>query len=142
MRQHSSGRFEVALPATEAIDLFTPEGERSWVPGWNPVYPTGVVDETAGTVFVTTVGDDLTIWTIIQIDRAAGAAAYGRVTPGQHAGIVRVWCFDAGAARCVVKVEYDMTGVGNDPAVLGAYEEPAFSQLMLEWSDAITASLA
>ncbi|MGB9357157.1 MAG: SRPBCC family protein [Acidimicrobiia bacterium] len=142
VRQQSSGRFEVALPASAAIDLFTPEGERSWVPGWDPVYATGAAGETAGTVFTTTVDGLATIWTIVQIDRAAGAAIYSRVTPGYHAGIVRVWCVDAAADRTAVKVSYDMSLLGNDPSVLDTYADPAFGAMLAEWSAAIAASMA
>lgn len=141
MRQKASGRFEVALSAPAAIDLFTPEGERLWVPGWAPTYPAGEASETAGTVFTTHVGNASTIWTIIQIDRTAGAAAYSRVTPGHHAGTVRVWCVDAGEGRCAVKVAYDMSLLGDDPVELAAYAQPAFDEMMLEWSGAVAASL-
>ncbi len=142
VRQQSSGRFEVALPASAAINLFTPEGERSWVPGWDPTYAAGDASEITGTVFTTTVSGVDTIWTIIQIDRTAGAAVYGRVTPGHHAGIVRVWCVDATAGRSAVKVSYDMSLLGSDPSLLDAYSEPAFGEMLAEWSVAITASMS
>ena len=141
MRQQSTGRLEVALPASIAFALFTPEGERSWVPGWNPTYPAGDVNESAGTVFTTVSHGVVTIWTIIEIDRTAGAAAYGRVTPGHHAGTVRVWCVDAGEGRSAVKVAYDMSLLGSDPAALDGYTEPAFGRMMAEWSSAIASSL-
>ena len=141
MRQKSSGRFEVALPASAAINLFTPEGERSWVPGWDPAYPAGEASETAGTVFTTQVGNASTIWTIIQIDRTARAATYSRVTPGHHAGTVRVWCIDAGERRCAVKVSYDMSLLGDEPAELAAYAQPAFDEMMLDWAAAVAASM-
>ena len=141
MRQQSSGRFEVALPASAAIDLFTPEGERAWVPGWDPAYVAGNASETAGTVFTTTVDGLATIWTIVQIDRIAGAAIYSRVTPGYHAGIVRVWCLDAAAGRSAVKVSYDMSLLADDPSLLDAYAEPAFGEMLAEWSAAIAASM-
>lgn len=137
----SSGRFEVARPASVAIGLFTPEGERTWVPGWDPAYATGNPSETAGTVFTTVSDEASTIWTIIEIDRTAGAAAYSRVTPGRHAGIVRVWCVDADQDRCAVKVAYDMSLLGDDATALDAYAEPEFTAMMAEWSTAIAASL-
>lgn len=141
MRQQSSGRFEIALSASAAIDLFTPEGERSWVPGWDPAYSDEKPSEATGTVFTTAADGVTTFWTIVQIDRTAGAAVYSRVTPGCHAGIVRVWCVDASVGRSAVKVSYDMTLLGDDPAALDAYAEPAFGSMMVEWSAAIAASL-
>ena len=142
MRQQSSGRFEVALPASAAIDLFTPEGERSWVPGWDPAYSEAEPSEAAGTVFTTVTDGVITFWTIMQIDRATGAAVYSRVTPGRHAGMVRVWCVDASTGRSTVEVSYDMSLLGNDPSVLDTYADPAFGAMLAEWSAAIAASMA
>src|SRR5690242_13132849 len=36
MRMKYTGTIHVPLPPTEALELFTPEGERDWVPGWDP----------------------------------------------------------------------------------------------------------
>ena len=37
MRETGTSEFNVALLASAAIGLFTPEGERAWIPGWDPV---------------------------------------------------------------------------------------------------------
>jgi len=136
MRYKPAGSFSVALPTGRAIELFTPEGERGWVPGWNPVYPDRSASETPGTIFTTTANRVDTTWVIIGIDRAAGTAAYARTTPGHHAGIVRVHCeaaeSDPGSFR--VRVEYDMTLLeGADAAELRPYEPASFDAVMQEW---------
>jgi len=141
MRLQSSGQFDVALPAADAIDLFTPEGERGWVPGWDPAYPTGQPSEDSGTVFVTMSGGVETTWVVLKIDRPGATAAYARTTPGHHAGVVRVGCADAANGHSTVEVAYDMTLLGNDPAGLDAYAEGRFDLMMQEWSDAIAAHL-
>ncbi len=61
MRRTVSGEFDLAVSAAEAIEFFTPEGERAWVPGWTPVYPSGESSETPGTVFTTDAGRRITI---------------------------------------------------------------------------------
>ena len=33
--------FALNLPSERALGLFTPEGERDWVDGWDPAYPGG-----------------------------------------------------------------------------------------------------
>ena len=49
-----TGSFQLAIDADRAIALFTPEGERAWVEGWDPRYPVEGADDSApGTVFVT-----------------------------------------------------------------------------------------
>src|SRR5262245_3621653 len=36
-----TGTVRVELPPRRAIELFTPSGERTWVEGWDPVFPAG-----------------------------------------------------------------------------------------------------
>ena len=141
MRVQSSGHFDVALSAGDAIGLFTPEGERSWVPGWDPVYPGGQPSEDSGTVFLTESGGVDTIWVVIEIDRPGATAAYARTTPGHHAGVVRVACVDTAAGHATVSVAYDLTLLGSDPAELEAHADDNFGSMMHEWSKAVAAFL-
>jgi hypothetical protein len=58
-----SGSFTVRLPPERAFPFFSPEGERSWVLGWVPVYLHPVGPSTApGTVFRTDHNDEETQW--------------------------------------------------------------------------------
>jgi hypothetical protein len=142
MRRTATGRFELAIPASEAINYFTPEGERCWVPGWNPDYPAGEAAETAGTVFVTSHGDMETIWVVDSIDRTAHTSAYSRITIGHHAGTVKVDCTDQSGGRCLVTVDYEMTNLNpQQPEMLDAYNESSFKAMMNEWATGVTATL-
>ena len=135
MRRVVSGEFELKSSAADAIGLFTPEGERAWGPGWNPIYPSGEVSESSGTVFTTDVGGVVTIWLIQMIDRDECSAAYLRVTPGHHAGTVKVDCGDGADGNCVVSVTYDMSLLpGSDPAALDAYNDVSFQSTMNDWA--------
>jgi hypothetical protein len=114
--------------------MFTPEGERSWVPGWSPVYPSDEASESPGTVFITDVGGVDTIWLIQMIDREGYSAAYARVAPGHHAGTVRVECTDR-EGGCSVSVTYDLSLLpGSDASVLDSYSEEAFEAMMEHWA--------
>lgn len=138
MKRVVSGQFELNLPAKKAIGLFTPEGEKGWVPGWSPTYPAGEPSETPGTVFITDVGGVDTVWLIQWIDRSGCTVAYSRVTPGRHAGSVQVSCDDAANSGCVVSVTYDMSLLpGSDPTGLDAYDDAPFEAMMNEWSEAV-----
>jgi hypothetical protein len=142
MRRLVSGQFELNVPAKKAIWFFTPEGEKAWVPGWNPVYPGSEPSETSGTVFTTDVGGVDTIWLIQTIDRGGCTAAYSRVTPGHHAGTVRVSCVDSSEGGCLVTVTYDVSLLpGSDPTGLDAYDDDSFKAMMNEWEEAVANSL-
>ena len=135
MRRVVSGSFELGVSAGEAIEFFTPEGEREWVPGWSPVYPGGEPSESPGTVFVTDAHGVDTIWLIQMIDREACSAAYARVTPGHHAGTVRVDCADRQQGGCSVSVIYEMSLLpGGDPSALDAYNDESFDAMMSQWA--------
>lgn len=138
MRYSPAGQFELPLPAAEAIWLFTPEGERKWAPGWNPTYPDGEPSEAPGTVFTTAAHDTKTIWVIVKIDRSGGSATYARVTPGHHAGTVRVQCMDIRPGHSTVSVSYDMTLLGNGhTSGFDTYAPAQFTEMLQDWSDRI-----
>lgn len=83
------GDVRVALPIDEALPLFTAEGERRWVPGWEPRYPSPVTDETEpGTVWLTESEHGLVHWVVAA--RSERGFMYGRITPGFTAGAVGI----------------------------------------------------
>lgn len=138
MRRTTSGEFELPVSAAQAIGFFTPEGERDWVPEWDPVYPSGEASESAGTVFTTDAGGVDTIWIVQRIDRDEYSSEYSRVTPGYHAGTVHVHCADHVGGGCVVMVRYDMSLLpGGDPTALRAYDDSSFDAMMEEWAAAV-----
>lgn len=142
MRRRVSGRFDLEIPAKKAIGFFTPEGEREWVPGWNPIYPEGEPSAAPGTVFTTDVDDVYTIWLILSIDTSGCTSAFARVTPGRHAGTVSVSCDDTQDGGCAVSVTYDMSLLpGSDPAGLDGYDDASFEAMMSEWSAAVRRKL-
>jgi hypothetical protein len=141
-RRSATGTFELPIPAAKAIGYFTPEGERDWAPGWNPTYPAGSPSETRGTVFITSHGDQDTIWTIHHIDRDGFTSAYSRCNVGNWAGTVQVRCRDQGAESCVVTVEYDTTVLpGGDTSILHHFDEAHYEAMMSEWATRVTAVL-
>ncbi len=136
-RRRASGDFRLPMRAVEAIAWFTPEGERTWVPGWDPSWPADR-SERPGTVFTTTDGEGTgTIWTVLGIDRDDAVARYGRVTPGRHAGTVQVACMDTGV-DCLVTVRYDLTALPGAPVdVLAPYADAPFATMLEQWRTAV-----
>jgi hypothetical protein len=138
----ASGHFELPLPAAEAVWLFTPEGERAWVPDWNPRYPAGNPSEAGGTVFATSAHGVETTWVIITVDRSKHVVAYARMTPGRHAGTVSVECADSRPGYCTVSVRYDLTALeGVDSSLLDGYRPDAFATMMEWWAATIAVYL-
>jgi hypothetical protein len=122
------GTLHVPLPPGDAIALFTPEGERAWVPHWDPQHASDTVFTTHGTIWVV-------------VDETADSRRYARVTPGLHAGTVAVRCEPDGD-HTRAHVTYELTPLGPDPG-LDRFAG-GFDAMLAEWerliADACTTS--
>lgn len=118
-------RGSFTLPGAPEIGWFTPEGERAWVEGWDPVYCSGATDE-PGAVWIT----DGTTW--VTTDRTPTRVRYARVADNGTAGTVEVGLGPDGDGTAVT-VTYDLTA--TDPRgepVLHAFET-GFEAMLAEW---------
>jgi len=136
-RTHS---FVVERPVAAAFALFTPEGERRWAEGWDPVYvhPADGHAE-ADLVFTTSHGGEDTIWMVTRHDPASGLVEYARVTPGSRTARVLVQCTALSPERTRVTVIYVLTGLtesGN--AYVRRMDEAAYRDYIDSWRDAIS----
>jgi hypothetical protein len=124
------GEVRVARPVKEAIALFTPEGERAWAPGWDPVYPSGRPSTAPGTVFVTGGHGRTSTWVITEME--ADRAGYARFVPDVQAGTISVRC-RPDRNGTVARVVYRLTAL--DPAAepeLRAFAD-GFDDMMAAW---------
>lgn len=139
-RQH--GRFGLALAPDAAFELFTAEGERRWVDGWEPAILSDCGATRPGAVFLTNHGGEATIWTVIEADRAAGRLLYSRVSPGRRAGTVRVTLDPDGDGGTSVAVAYDLTALSPaGEAAVAALDAAGFAAMLDEWQRLIGAAV-
>lgn len=111
VRSHS---IVLDRPASAAFELFTPEGERAWAPGWDPVYLHPRDGRTqAGMVFTTCLAGEETVWTMTRHDPAQGIVEYVRTTPGNRTAVVLVQCAPLGDRRTRVTVVYAITALAE-----------------------------
>ena len=134
-----AGVVAMALSAEEAFPLFSAEGERRWVAGWDPRYPypaqAGAME---GLVFQTTHRDGRTAtWIQMRHDPAAGSASFVYVIPDHHTAIVDVVVTPDGEHRSQASVKYRMTSLssGGDDFVRAFGE--TFEGTMAHWGEAI-----
>lgn len=136
------GTVDVPLPASEAFQLFTPEGERRWVEGWAPEYPSRARSAghppTVAPGLVFTVGKEsgASTWIVTRCDAAGAEAAYAYVLPGHRAVLVEVAVAERGRESRAT-VTYHMTSLS--PAGDGFVEAFAddYEAFLQEWEDAI-----
>lgn len=140
MHIERTATLHVPLPPGEALPLFTPEGERAWVPDWDPEpihAPDGTMSR-EGAVFRTAAGGEETLWLVLRVDVQAGAADYVRVTPDHRIGTVRVRCTPDGPGASTVEVRYRLTALS--PAgreALSSVTPAAFEAEIRGWEAAI-----
>jgi hypothetical protein len=138
-----NGSFDLPCSAEAAFPLFSPEGERDWVTGWDPrpVFPKKIVFE-PDTVFREGKGDCDAIWTIVDADWKGYRAEYVRVAPASHTAHIVVKLEPLEAERTKVTVSYTVTAFGaNTGTVLEAFSEDAYAVRMHDWKRRIVAYL-
>jgi hypothetical protein len=138
-----TGRFILPTPPERALSFLTPEGERLWVDGWDPVAhhaPDGTLSA-AGAVFTTAHGGEETLWMVLAFDRAQGHARYARITPGSRLGTVDVRC-RARDRGTEVEVTYSLTSLSSGGAEkLAALTADAYREMLDDWRGKIEAIL-
>lgn len=137
--------IHVPIEPAEALPLFTPEGERAWVPGWDPEpvhAPAGSLSR-EGAVFRTTHGGEETVWLVQRVDASEGAADYVRITPGNRLGTVHVRCAADGNGGSIVEIGYRLTALSPAGAdALDAITPEVFEADIRGWQEAIEEFLA
>jgi len=138
------GRLVVNADVDEAFPLFSPEGERLWVPGWDPelLHPPGAVWE-EGQIFRTReeLGD--AVWLVTRLDRGQHAVEYHRVEPGRYVANITVRCRALPDGRTEVSTAYSFVGLseaGNGE--IEAMTQKAYDEKMSRWADWIDRHLA
>jgi hypothetical protein len=139
-----AGVVSVPLPPDRAFRLFTPEGERAWVPGWAPRYP--MLDQSAhdppepyaGLVFVTDdEGEDAPRrWVVTAWDPAARRVAYSYVRPGRLAALIDV-TVDRDGQSSVARVRYRMSALTPSAEVEVRSFGAGFRNMLAGWGQLI-----
>ena len=133
------GVVGMALPAAQAFPLFSAEGERRWVAGWNPRYVRPVESGAGeGVVFQTTKkGVGTATWIQTRHQPAAGLASFVYVVPDHHVAMVDVGVTPDGEGRSRASVRYRMTSLPSDADDFVRAFDEAFEGYMVHWADAI-----
>ena len=137
------GSFELNTTAEKALLFFTPEGERTWVDGWDPkpVYPpqTGVAFQ-ANAVFRLNDNHGQSIWTIVEADLKEHVAEYVFVVEGERLSRVRVQIEPLEGSRCRVHVHYVHTAISEKGVhFIATVTEEAYAQKMRNWQRMVSA---
>ncbi len=134
-----TGVVAMALPFAEAFTLFSAEGERRWVAGWDPRYlsPNGP-HAREGLVFQTIKeGVGTATWIQTRYAPAAGVASFVYVVPDHHTAMVDVRVTSDSKNRSRASVKYRMTSLSSDADDFVRAFGEAFEDFMARWAEAI-----
>ena len=135
-----AGHFSVHALIETVFELFSPLGERLWVPGWHPeLLDPPDVDWEQGQIFRTQEEKGEAIWIVTELNREAHRVEYHRVEPHRYVARVRVKCTAAGNGSTEVVTEYAFVGLsreGNDE--ISAMTVEAYAEKMRRWEQWIS----
>jgi MOSC domain-containing protein YiiM len=134
------GRIRLPAPVATTFPLFTPDGERLWVPGFDPAFLHPASGEQGpGAIFTTNHDGEDTLWMVLRLSPADGIAEYARVTPGSRRGVVRVRLEpEDGATAATIAYELESLSEAGDTA-LDALTDAAYRSMLQDWEARVTA---
>lgn len=138
------GRVLVAAEVADVFPLFSPEGEKLWVPGWDPEFldPPEPGWE-RGQIFRTREETGEAVWIVTRLDRAEHRAEYHRVEPGRYVARVTVDCRPLPDRRTEASIGYSYVGLSESGnREIAAMTEHAYDAKLSRWTDWIARHLA
>jgi len=114
---HHQGDFILTQPAETLFPLFSPEGERAWIPGWDYVNLMGHTDLHEDYLFLTRAsepGQPDTIWLCKRHEPERFCVSFYKITPGHTAGRVDVRCTPLEPNRTRVTVGYHYRALSDE----------------------------
>jgi len=127
-----SEKFRIDQPIETLFPLFSAEGEKLWVPGWDYENIMGSYDLHEDYIFLTKNhdhGSTDAIWLVKRYDPESYLVQFYKVEPEDKVGVITVQCVKIEKVITEVEVTYEYTGLsksGNefiDRLTLAKYKE-------------------
>lgn len=108
-----TANFRIEQPVTFVFPLFSAEGEKHWVPGWDYENILGSTELREDYIFLTKNHDHAStdaIWLVKRYDPESYFVQFYKVEPGDKVGIITVQC--ARIAECLTEIEVSYQYIG------------------------------
>lgn len=133
--------FEIACPVADLFPLFSPEGEKSWVPGWDYENVMGTTELSEDYIFLTRRHDHGTtgaIWIVKRYDPRSHFIQFYKIEPQDKIGVVAVKCTDLGAEITEVRVTYTYMALSETgERFVSGFSADAYQKFIGEWRAAL-----
>lgn len=134
--------FEMAQPVEEMFPLFTPEGEKLWVPDWDYKNLMGTTELHENYVFITKTHDHgMTdaIWIVKKYDPESHFVQYYKMEPEDKIGVVTVECTEIEDKKTKIQVTYKYVALSSaGEKFISEFDDSAYENFIGEWQKLLT----
>jgi hypothetical protein len=143
--QHTAS-FSIRQPIDAVFPLFSPEGEKRWVPGWDYTNQMDTAPLAPDDVFTTTAhnhGTVAAIWIIGRYLPDEHVIQLYKIQPDDKVGTVTVQCRSRGPDQTTVQVTYKYTALSETgQEFIDSFTEEAYIGFIAEWRRLLEAHFA
>lgn len=129
--------FELPVSIGDLFPLFSPEGEKLWVPGWDYENVMGTTQLSEDYVFLTGTHDHAeaaAVWVVKKYEPGDHLVEFYRIEPEQKVGLVRVRCVETDAAGTSVEVTYKYTSLtAEGERFVAGFDQSTYEAFISEW---------
>jgi hypothetical protein len=136
-RTRHSTDFQIDQPADILFPLFSAEGEKLWVPGWDYENVMGSTDLHEDYIFLTKNHDHAAssaIWLVKRHQPRDFLVEFYKVEPEEKVGVITVKCSAVSKAKTKVSVTYEYIALsekGNE--FIGNFTSQKYKDYIGEW---------
>jgi hypothetical protein len=134
--------FEITQPVDKMFPLFTPEGEKLWVPGWDYKNLMGTTELCENYVFISklnTHGKNNAIWVVKKYDPDTHYVQYYKIEPEDKIGVVTVECTEVEDEKTKVEVTYKYVSLSTDgERFISEFSSREYEDYINNWKKLLT----
>ena len=134
--------FDMAVAVDTLFPLFSPEGEKHWVPGWDYENVMETDELSEDYVFLTKTHDHGTtgaIWIVKHYDPQTHRIQFYKIEPGDKIGVITVQCRALAPQGTRVEVTYKYLALSKSGEnFIAEFTERAFDEYIRLWKMLLT----
>ena len=139
--KHTAG-FTIGQPIEILFPLFSAEGEKLWVPGWDYQNIMGSKELHEDYIFLTKNHDHASteaIWLVKRYEPESHLVQFYKVEPGDKTGIIEVKCSRLEENLTQVTVSYEYIGLGpKGNEFIDGFTSSEYMKFIGEWKNLLT----
>ena len=130
--------FKINQPIDILFPLFSAEGEKLWVPGWDYENIMGTSDLHEDYIFLTKNHDHAStdaIWLVKKYKPESYFVQFYKVEPEDKVGIISVQCTKMDESLTQVEVSYEYIGLSkNGDEFIASFSSTKYKEFIAEWN--------